>query len=273
MALSGVKEYQPQVAGLIDNIAGSSKAANLYLFYGPSGSGRTTYARKLFQQLNDIGQFEKHQDFYQFRVDTRIKIEHIRDIQNYVKYGPREARFLVVLIEKAATMTTEAANAFLKTLEEPPAGVVFVLEVNKLSELLPTIVSRSQQVRFQPLKPEFIAEQLAARDLEAKALDRIRELQLDDLELIDWYLENSELFERLRDIQKIADLEVLLLSEELAKKGKAEIEMLIRALAHIFYIQQDYRRHNTLLKYAKKFNIPLNNKLFIEAMLYELKGI
>jgi len=272
MALSGVKEYQPAVAQLIENIADNGKAANLYIFYGPSRSGRSSYARRLFFQLNQLPQSDKHQDFYHFQVDTRIKREHIIDIQRFVKFGPREAHYLVVLIEDAGSMTTEAANAFLKTLEEPPPGVVFILEVHRLTDLLTTIVSRAQHVRLLPLSQEHIAEQLASRELDPQQLAAISELGLTDLELIDWYLDNQQLFQRLSDLSSIDELDVMLLSEELSKQGKSQIELFLRALSFILHKQQQYQQHKILLKYQKKFKIPVNIKLFIEAMLFEMKG-
>jgi len=119
MVLSEVKEYQPAVAELISNISSKNKAANLYVFYGPANSGRSTYARRFFFELNQISESKFHQDLYTVNSEKKISIDQIRYIQDFVKFGPREADYLVVVIENAQKMTIPAANAFLKTLEEP----------------------------------------------------------------------------------------------------------------------------------------------------------
>jgi len=85
---------------------------------------------------------------YQFSKATAIRIDTIRAIEQKIRFAPSEARYKVFIILDSDQMTHQAANAFLKTLEEPPEYVVFILTTTRLSALLPTIISRCQKVRF-----------------------------------------------------------------------------------------------------------------------------
>jgi DNA polymerase-3 subunit delta' len=91
---------------------------------------------------------------------TMIRIGQIRDLCHDLSLKPREARVRVVIITDAQTMNPEAANALLKVLEEPPANTILILTAPQVSDLLPTVVSRCQRIRFSPLSPETIAELL-----------------------------------------------------------------------------------------------------------------
>jgi len=93
----------------------------------------------------------------------KIKIEQIRELNRSLGYAPFSGGFRVCVIHRAEAMTGEAANAFLKTLEEPPPGNIFVLNATEPRDLLPTIVSRCQRVSFRPLKTEEIVRQLNKR--------------------------------------------------------------------------------------------------------------
>src|SRR3989304_5066446 len=90
-----------------------------------------------------------------------IKIEQIRELERVLSFRPQHGKYRVVVIREAERMTAEASNAFLKTLEEPPAGNVLVLQAADLSQLMPTIVSRCQMVRFQPIPVPLVAEWLS----------------------------------------------------------------------------------------------------------------
>ena len=93
---------------------------------------------------------------------ARIRISQIRDICHNLSMRPYEARYRLTVVEDAQTMTTEAGNAFLKVLEEPPDRSVLILIATDASALLPTIASRCHHIRFRPLAAERIAEMVAA---------------------------------------------------------------------------------------------------------------
>jgi DNA polymerase-3 subunit delta' len=102
-------------------------------------------------------------DFIHLRPDGQnIKIDQVRDVIRALAFRPVSGRFRVTVIEAGESMTEEAANAFLKVLEEPPPGNILVLIASEPLDLLPTIVSRCQQVPFSPLPVALIEENLAA---------------------------------------------------------------------------------------------------------------
>lgn len=100
-----------------------------------------------------------HPDFLRVSpAGSIIKIAQIRDLCNTLAMRPYEAKVRVVLISCASTMNKEAANALLKVLEEPPDSTIFILTADQPSDLLPTIVSRCQHIRFSPYKRDDLVE-------------------------------------------------------------------------------------------------------------------
>lgn len=142
---------------VLEGIIRSKRIASAYLFVGPPGSGKTEAAEAFANCLGG-------KKFDKIKVKSEgasIKIEQIRELQQLVRYGPSASDYLVAVVEEADKMTDEAVGAFLKTLEEPPSRVVFVLTVEREERLPETIISRCQKVIFgegqkewQP-RPEF----------------------------------------------------------------------------------------------------------------------
>ncbi|HPR18441.1 MAG TPA: DNA polymerase III subunit delta' [Candidatus Cloacimonadota bacterium] len=104
-----------------------------------------------------------------FSSGTGIRIESIRQLEYKISLSPNEATTKIFIIEDADQMTVQAANAFLKTLEEPPTDSVIILTTSKPNSLVPTILSRCQQVPFQAIPKKVIENRL----LENKALDNV----------------------------------------------------------------------------------------------------
>lgn len=152
------------------------KVAHAYLFAGPPGVGKRKVAEALFGALlcergGTQACFEcaackryeagVHQDYRVMEADGRfIKIEQVRDLSRLVHYPPIEGRFKCILIVDAENLHESAANALLKKLEEPSSSTVFVLLTTRAHLLLPTIVSRCQQVRFAALDRATVASLL-----------------------------------------------------------------------------------------------------------------
>jgi DNA polymerase-3 subunit delta' len=100
-------------------------------------------------------------DFIHIQPDGQnIKIEQIRDLNRSLSFAPLSAEHRVCVVQQAEAMTGEAANSFLKTLEEPPPGNILILNAREPRDLLPTIVSRCQRVPFQPLPVRAMADWL-----------------------------------------------------------------------------------------------------------------
>ena len=145
---------------------------NAYLFTGPQGVGKYTTALVLARLINceavrsepdscDICPScrkifnNNHTDISTVAPEkSTIKIAQIRDLHRMVRFPPQDARTRVVIIDGVEMMNVEAANAFLKILEEPPPRNLFILISGSATQLLPTIISRCQKVAFGPIAKE-----------------------------------------------------------------------------------------------------------------------
>ncbi|MEA3475881.1 MAG: DNA polymerase III subunit delta' [Candidatus Cloacimonadota bacterium] len=111
---------------------------------------------------------------YQFSKATSIHIDTIRNIERKILFRPNEGNYRVIIMADADKMTRSAANAFLKTLEEPPLYAIIILTTTKLSALLPTIVSRCQKIRFNAVTTEIIKHHLKEKyNIESKQAEII----------------------------------------------------------------------------------------------------
>jgi DNA polymerase-3 subunit delta' len=168
---------QQRAIHLLTQAIRREKMPHAYLFVGVSGVGKTTTALAMAQALNCeapqagegcgrckpcrqllAGNFPDV-EFLEPESQS-IKIEQVRDLERRFAYRPLGGRYRVTVVRPAEAMTEEASNAFLKTLEEPPAGNVLVLSATESSNLLPTIVSRCQEVVFRRIPPRLIEEWL-----------------------------------------------------------------------------------------------------------------
>jgi DNA polymerase-3 subunit delta' len=161
----------------------SRRVAHAYLLAGPPGVGKETLAlafgRALLCQESQGGDScgtcfscrrasdGTHPDLAVVRPDgASIKIGQIRLLQRETRFGPRTGSWFVIVVEGAETMTPDAANSLLKTLEEPPRGMVFVLLTTAPQKILPTVLSRCQQIFLQPLMEPELAQGLARHGMD-----------------------------------------------------------------------------------------------------------
>ena len=155
------------------------------LFTGVDGIGKRTTAMALGMALNcsnpvgvsacgECPSCQKvisgaHPDMITIRPEgVFIKIDQVRALSRQLRFAPLEGNWRVVIINDAQAMNLEASNAILKVLEEPPKGTFIILTASQTTDLLPTIVSRCQQVAFRPIPYEKVAEVL----VELQGLDR-----------------------------------------------------------------------------------------------------
>ena len=133
-----------RVEAILEGVVKHERVAGAYLFVGPPGAAKKEAAEKFADELEC-----KKQDKINIAPSgANLKIEQIRELQSWVRFGPSASKYLVVIVEGADTLTDQAAAAFLKTLEEPAPGVVFILLAEREDKMLPTILSRCQKIYF-----------------------------------------------------------------------------------------------------------------------------
>jgi DNA polymerase-3 subunit gamma/tau len=135
---------QAQAVTFLESSISQKKISHAYLFCGGRGTGKTTVAR-IFAR--DIGC--NPEDIIEIDAASNRGIDEIRELRDAVRTSPFSSPYKVYIVDEAHMLTKEAANALLKTLEEPPSHVVFILATTDPEKLPTTIVSRCQKVVFQ----------------------------------------------------------------------------------------------------------------------------
>ncbi|WP_062309117.1 DNA polymerase III subunit gamma/tau [Alicyclobacillus sendaiensis] len=168
---------QPHVRQTLTNALRSGQLAHAYLFCGPRGTGKTSTAKLLAKAVNCLQpkhgfepcnaceactsiQRGSNVDVQEIDAASNRGVDEIRDLRDHVHYLPTMAKKKVYIVDEVHMLTPEAFNALLKTLEEPPPHVLFVLATTEPHRLPATIISRCQRFDFRRIAPEAIVERL-----------------------------------------------------------------------------------------------------------------
>ena len=179
MSLVLYRKYRPQkfsefigqehIVKTLTNAISGEMISHAYLFAGPRGSGKTTIARLFAKAVNcqnrKKGEFEpcnkcsscseimegRSMDLMEIDAASHRGIDDARELIDGIRFMPTKSKYKVFIIDESHQLTREAANALLKTLEEPPAHAIFILATTEIHKMIPTIVSRCQRFDFRRL--------------------------------------------------------------------------------------------------------------------------
>ena len=154
---------QTHIIQTLKNAIVQNRIAHAYLFCGPRGTGKTSIAKIFAKTLNCTNSQDapcgvcenckmaangSHPDIIEIDAASNNGVDEVRNLIDKVKYAPMQGKYKIYIIDEVHMMTPEAFNALLKTLEEPPAHIVFILATTEPHKILPTIISRCQRFDF-----------------------------------------------------------------------------------------------------------------------------
>ena len=156
---------QKFITDTLNRAISSGRLSQALLFCGPRGVGKTTCARILAKKINELSQNtldDTSNDFNTFELDaaSNNSVDDIRSLIDQLRFAPQKGRYKIYIIDEVHMLSQAAFNAFLKTLEEPPSYVIFILATTEKHKVIPTILSRCQIYDFRHISLEDIYKKL-----------------------------------------------------------------------------------------------------------------
>ena len=220
---------QKHITQTLINAISLNRISHAYIFSGPRGVGKTTTARILAKSLNCVKGPTPHpcnkcerciritdgysMDVIEIDGASNRGIDDIRDLRNKVKFAPAEGKYKVYIIDEVHMLTTEAFNALLKTLEEPPSHVIFIFATTNPHKIPSTILSRCQWFNFRRISLEDIVAKL-------KMIAKDEELNIND-KTLNMIARNST--GSMRDAESVLDQIIAYCGKEITSQSVGEV--------------------------------------------------
>ena len=220
---------QKHITQTLINAISLNRISHAYIFSGPRGVGKTTTARILAKSLNCVKGPTAHpcnkcerciritdgysMDVIEIDGASNRGIDDIRDLRNKVKFTPAEGKYKVYIIDEVHMLTTEAFNALLKTLEEPPSHVIFIFATTNPHKIPSTILSRCQWFNFRRIALEDIVAKL-------KIIVKDEDLKIDD-KVLDIIARNST--GSMRDAESTLDQIIAYCGKDITSQSVKEV--------------------------------------------------
>ena len=304
---------QEEVVTVIKNAIFSNKISHAYLFCGPRGTGKTTIAKIIAKLVNcehlvdgepcgkcyNCENFMNSNDIVEIDAASNNGVDEIREIRDKINLVPSNAKYKVYIIDEVHMLTTQAFNALLKTLEEPPAHVIFILATTEPHKIPLTIASRCQKFRFSKINDSLIADRLREianfEDIEIdndalfeiarladggmrdaiNILDQLvaysnSKITLDDIYKVNGSVSYSDLYELLKAIIDNDKVKIIEFVDNIDKNGK-EIGKFVEEMIIFLKDVVLYKNANYLSSIEmKNDNIKLVSEIYSGRNLYDL---
>lgn len=258
------------------------KISHAYLFSGPRGTGKTTLARIFAKAVNCLNLKENADpcnlcenckginegnffDYVEIDAASARGIDNIKEIIEAVKLRPIKGKKKVFVVDECHSLTKEASNAFLKTLEEPPEHIVFILATTEPEKVLPTIISRTQRFQFRYLTSQEIFEKL-------KFICESEKIQITDdaLRFLSFQANGS-----LRDAETILEKVINAYGKEITRDDLEVFFGTVRKeiIFDFFQALRDKNKKNLLEIVNNIFFEGYDVNLFLEEIIKFLRGV
>ena len=271
---------QPEAVARLRRMLEQDRLPHALLFAGPSGIGKRIVAEVFAAQLlqTDTAGLEAHPDYFSVTPDgAQIKIGQIREMQRVAGLAPVRGHYRICVLEPADCMEPPAANSLLKILEEPPAGLIFILITAFPHSLLSTLRSRSAMIRFVRPAAGVLPEEGSEREMRLadrnQAIEFLRNIGRSDLEWL-WpvvtgmeEMENSRILDIIKQwIRVLRDVGVLLAGGKVETLGAGPWEEL-RPLAGQWTIPKIARAIQLAEETRRQLQRNANSRLMLESLL------